>query len=117
MYIPPKLFRRLVYAWHWQDVTGKSWAEMLSKFRDLVSDLYTEWEDCLMQSLKLQERTYFESICKKTATEADLSWSLFKLSAFLAKKFRRGVIVLIDEYKAPNNCAYDRGYFNEVRSL
>ena len=68
-----------------------------------------------MQSLKLLERTYFESICNKTA--ADLTRSLYKLSRFLAQKFRQGVIVLIDEYEVPNNHAYDKGYFDEVCSL
>ena len=90
---------------------------MLSNFRDLVSDLYAEWEDCLTQSLKPPERTYFESIRNRTATEDDLTSSLYDLSCFLAKKFRRGVIVLIDKYEAPNNRAYDHGYFDEVRSL
>jgi len=27
------------------------------------------------------------------------------------------MLVLIDEYDTPNNFAYERGYFNEVRSL
>jgi hypothetical protein len=90
---------------------------MLSHFRFLVSDLYGEWEDCLMQSLKLPERTYFESIVNMTATEANLKRSLYNLSYFLAEKFCQRVIVLIDEYDVPNNCAYDHGYFDEVRSL
>jgi hypothetical protein len=90
---------------------------MLSDFSDLVSDLYAKWEDCLMQSLRLLDRTYFESILNKTATEGDLRKSLYKLSNFLAQKFRQRVIVLIDEYEAPNNRAYDHGYFDEVRSL
>ena len=90
---------------------------MLLNFRDFVSDLYAEWEDLLMESLKPSERTYFESICNKTATEDDLTRSLYKLSRFLARKFRQRVIVLIDEYEAPIYLAYDHGYFNEVRSL
>ena len=90
---------------------------MFSNFEDLVSDLYAEWADCLMQSLEPQERTYFESIRNKTATEANLMRSLYKLSRFLAQKFRQRVIVLIDEYEAPNNRAYDQGYFDQVRSL
>ena|ERR1700733_1622261 len=90
---------------------------MLSSFRLFVSDLYEEWEDCLVQSLKLPEKTYFESIRNKTATGANLQQSLYQLSLLVAKKFRRGVIVLIDEYEAPNNRAYEHGYFNEVRSL
>jgi hypothetical protein len=113
--LPYKLFRQLVYAY--QDLAGKSWEGMLSNFRDLVSVLYEEWEDCLMQSLTPVQRTYFNSICLKTATEHDLTRSLYRLSYFLSKKFNRSAIVLIDEYEAPINRAYDRGYFDEVRSL
>jgi hypothetical protein len=90
---------------------------MLSHFKYLVSDLYREWKDCLMPSLKQPDRTYFESICFKTATEAELEMSLYTLSELLFRKFGRKVIVLIDEYEAPNNCAYEDGYFKKVRSL
>ena len=70
-----------------------------------------------MESLEPPERTYFEAIRNNTATEADLELSLSKLSCFLAEKFRRSVIVLIDEYEAPIYRAYDCGYFKKVRSL
>ena len=90
---------------------------MLSKFRRFVSDLYAEWGGCLVQSLEPQDRSYFESIRNKTATEDELEDSLYKLTSFLFKKFGRQVIVLIDEYEAPNNRAYENGYFKEVRSL
>jgi hypothetical protein len=90
---------------------------MLSDFEGLVAHLYMEWEDCLMPTLKPGERTYFESICLRTATKSDVKNSLYRLSYFLARKFERGVIVLIDEYEAPNNCAYEHGYFVKVRSL
>ena len=83
----------------------------------MVSRLYMEWEDCLMQSLNLRERIYFESICNETTTDTQLAASLFLLTTFLFKKFRRKVIVLIDEYETPNNRAYDKEYFNQVRVL
>ena len=70
-----------------------------------------------MQSLNLRERTYFQSICNKTTTDAQLAASLFLLTSFLFKKFPRKVIVLIDEYEAPNNRAYEKKYFNQVCSL
>ena len=89
---------------------------MLSRFKSLVSNLYTEWEDCLIDSLVPRQRKYFESILDKTATEVDLQESLYNLSYLLTKKFRQKVIVLIDEYEAPNNCAYEHGYFNDVCS-
>ena len=90
---------------------------MLSRFGHLVSELYADWEDCLMESLELSERTYFQSIRNNTATEGDLELSLYKLSCFLAQKFCRKVIVLIDEYEVPIYRAYDHGYIDEVRSL
>ncbi|KAH9974258.1 hypothetical protein BGW80DRAFT_1491217 [Lactifluus volemus] len=90
---------------------------MFWTFRNLVSDLYGEWEDCLMESLKPSERTYFESVLNKTATRAKLTKSLYYLSKFLTKKFGQKVIVLIDEYEVPNNCAYDHGYFDEANDF
>ena len=48
--------------------------------------------------------------------EADLT-SLYKLSYFLAEKFRQRVVVLIDEYEALNSCAYDHGYFEPRTSI
>jgi hypothetical protein len=89
---------------------------MLSDFKDLVSVLYTEWKDRLIQSLHPAESTYFESICLKTAEPSDLKRSLQKLSYFLARKYAQKVIVLIDEYEALNNRAYDCKFFPTVRS-
>ncbi len=90
---------------------------MLSNFKDMVSDLYWKWKGRLMQSLNPMETAYFESICFQTAAKAKFSRSLYNLTHFIARKFGRKVIVLIDEYDSPNNSAYERGYFNEVRSL
>ena len=86
-------------------------------FKDLVSVLYMEWRDRLMQSLNPAERTYFESICLMTAADDKLARSLYKLSYFLRRKFGQKAIVLIDEYEVPINCAFDHDYFDKVRSL
>jgi hypothetical protein len=111
--VSSKLFRQLVYAK--QNLTGESWEAMLSKFRDFVSALYAKWQDCLTESLRPWHRKYFESILDKTATLSDLKRSLYKLSYFLAEKFGRKVIVLIDGYEGPTNRANDHGYFDDVR--
>ena len=90
---------------------------MLLDFKELVSDLYGEWEDQLTQSLKPVEKAYFDSIRLKTATKSELKRSLHRLSHFLRRKFGRKVIVLIDECQAPSDRACEYGYFNTVRSL
>jgi hypothetical protein len=53
----------------------------------------------------------------KTASKANLTLNLYSLSYFLTWKCNWEVIVLIDGYEAPNNCAFDHGYFKEVHSL
>ena len=90
---------------------------MLLAFKVMISNLYLEWNDCLMESLDPEETTYLESICLMTATEEVLMMSLHKLSFFLHRKFGRKVIVLIDEYESPIMCAYEYGYFDKVRPL
>ena len=110
-----KLIQALVYTL--QNLFDTSWEEMLLGFKRMVSRLYLEWEDCLIQSLKPVEWSYFESICLKTATNSDLRESLFMLSCFLTQKFDQKVIVLIDEYEVPNVCAFDYGYLKIVCSL
>jgi len=97
-----------------EDLTGESWEEMLSDFKDLVSGLYREWKDCLMQYFEPVDKTYFESICLKTATKTQLKKSLYRLSYFLAQKFGREVIVLIGEYEVLNNRAFQHGYVDKA---
>jgi hypothetical protein len=70
-----------------------------------------------MESLDPDDVTYFESICRKTATDVNLKMSLYLLSHFLRRRFGRKVIVLIDEYEVPIHRALEHDYFNEVCAL
>ncbi|KAK2459529.1 hypothetical protein APHAL10511_008453 [Amanita phalloides] len=97
-----------------KNLASDSWEGMLLAFSNLISELYAKWRDCLVQSLMPSQRRYFESILNMTATKDELMMSLYKLTLFLADKFHRNVIVLIDEYEAPNNRAYEHGYFNDA---
>ena len=106
-----------VFTYMKQTITGASWEEMLDSFKTMVSLLYAEWKNYLWDFLDPEQQETFQSIRRKTASDGDLKISLALLSLFLAKKSGRKVIVLIDEYEAPNNRAYEHGFFKEVRSL
>ena len=75
-----------------------------------------------MQSLRPSQRRYFESILNMTATKDEVMRSLYKLTLFLTDRFRRSVIVLIDEYadlKAQYNSYIAAGQisvYNPVRA-
>ena len=90
---------------------------MRSRFEAFVARLYRAWKDYLVESLDPMDKTYYDSICSMNATDAEWADCLYILTSFLARKFRRRVVVLIDEYDAPINCAYDHDFFDAVRSL
>jgi hypothetical protein len=81
----------------------------------MVSALYKEWYQYFEHSLDPEEEAFFESIRLNTASVEHWMHSLEQLSRFLARKSGRGAMVFIDEYEAPNNRAYELGFFAKVR--
>jgi hypothetical protein len=106
-----------VFTYMKQRITGTSWDEMLDSFKTMVSLLYAKWKKYLWDFLDPEQQETFQSIRRKTASDGDLRISLELLSLFLAEKSGQKVIVLIDEYEAPNNRAYEHGFFKKVCPL
>jgi len=104
-----------VLAYMKQLIYGTSWDRMLTSFKMMAVDLYEKWREYLWDSLSEWKQIIFQSLEDMKASDTILSLKL--LSQLLAKKSGHKVIVLIDEYEAPNNRAYEHGFFNEVRSL
>ena len=100
-----------------QVITGTSWDAMRDSFKSMVSVLYGNWREYLWDSLDPEDQKTFQSIRSREASDATFRASLDLLSQFLYKKSGRKVIVLIDEYEAPNNRAYEFNFFEEVRPL
>jgi hypothetical protein len=98
-----------------QDVIGDTWDEMLSSFRRRVSLLFEEWHQSLRGSLNSKDDAFFEAIRLETASQGQLKDSLYLLSIFLARRFEKKVIVLIDEYDAPITFAFKSNFFEQVR--
>jgi hypothetical protein len=108
-----KLFRQPTYVK--QNIIGNSWEGMFWSFTVMVSNLFNESYEYLEHSLKPGEKAFFESIRLNTAPVEHWKISLQRLSYFLARKSGRGTMVFIDEYEAPNNRAYELGFFAKVR--
>ena len=98
-----------------QNLVGQTWEQMLWSFREMVSELYKNWYEYLRPCLNLAEQALFEAICDNVALEKFWMHSLKNLSTFLVRKSRQRVIVLIDEYDAPLNLAYEHGFLADVR--
>lgn len=66
--------------------------------------------------LKPSEQAYYRRILDLTGSEADYQVSLLYLSHYLRRYYDRKTIILIDEYDAPIQCAYDHGFYDKAIS-
>ena len=102
-----------------KEATGLSYEEAKKTFCRKLSDLYSEYE-FLMESPKLSQRdkAYFESIYRlpdeKEYDEDKWKISLKQLIIFLYKHYGKKPILLLDEYDAPIQAAWENGYYNQM---
>jgi len=89
---------------------------MLKAFQDQVSIVYQNWESYLREDLNQAEFNRYKSIMSGDAPPHLYPSALRELSRLLARKSKKNVIVLIDEYEAPISAASQFDYFEEVRS-
>lgn len=87
----------------------------------ILSDLYDEYVFLLEgESLTENEKAYFRRVTRDM-DEMTAKWSLHKLSGFLARYYKKEVLILLDEYDTPMQEAYVHGYWDElvgfIRSL
>jgi predicted AAA-ATPase/PD-(D/E)XK nuclease superfamily protein len=100
-----------------KDVKENTWDLAYRKICSLVSQLYQQHKSALTKSLSEDEKKYFQKIIEKTADSIDVSESLKRLSLFLSVHYQQRVIILLDEYDAPIQAAFNNGYYKEVVSF
>ncbi len=98
-----------------KQVEKNTFSGAMTMMLDLLKSLYREHEyllesEWLGQSAKLELSHYLSG----KVNEAMLSSSLLFLSECLAKHHKINVYILIDEYDAPLNSAYEHGYLDDM---
>ncbi|MCI6100090.1 MAG: ATP-binding protein [Selenomonas sp.] len=101
-----------------KDVSGRTPEEILNMMRLLLSSLYQPYQflresDCLT----LNEKNFFERISSGKSSLADMRASIHDLTGFLHRYYHKKPLLLIDEYDAPIQCAWDYGCYDEVISF
>lgn len=102
-----------------KDVSRGNYGAALHSICDKISDLYFEY-NFLAESAALaaREKRYYASICDMAQDEKyDLAkWgkSLRVLTLYLWKHYGIKPILLIDEYDAPIQSAWEDGYYDEM---
>ena len=98
-----------------KDIKERNFDGMLSGFAELSKRVYYGFRYLLEEDiLTAGEREVFQAILDLKARPSDLQYSLSNLTDYLKRCHQRNVLVLIDEYDAPIQYAWDYGYYQEA---
>ena len=98
-----------------KDIKERDFDGMLSGFAELSKRVYYGFRYLLEEDiLTAGEREVFQAILDLKARLSDLQYSLSNLTDYLKRCHQRNVLVLIDEYDAPIQYAWDYGYYDEA---
>ena len=98
-----------------KDIKAPDFGRMLSGFEELTKNMYKKFRYLLEgEVLFPEEKKVFQSILNMEANLRDLQYSLSNLLDYLSRCHQKKVLVLIDEYDAPIQSAWDHGYYGEA---
>lgn len=97
-----------------KNVQRNTWERTVSLLGIFLADLYGKFE-YLYDSEKISDalKTYFYKVMHGTATQEELIVALLRLTKMLQLHHGQPVIVLIDEYDAPIQMAWEYDFYDE----
>ena len=97
-----------------QNPAWTSWERMLSFVRLYFSQVFAKYRYlCQSESIDVNWKLLFQHIVDGVATEDELALSLRNLMTMMQQYYGKKVILLIDEYDAPIQQAWESGYYTE----
>ena len=101
-----------------KDTSALDWPSMQDYFQLYFSMLFLRY-NYLMKSEKVQDglKVRFQEIVQRKGSVSDLSYALSLLLEMLRQHYGRKVILLIDEYDAPIQQAWENGFYKECISF
>ena len=98
-----------------KDIKEDTMEGMLTGFARIMKEAYNSFRFLLEgDTLHQEEKATFEAILSVKADRATLQYSLKDLTAYLNRYYQKPVLILIDEYDAPIQYAWDYGYYKEA---
>ncbi len=98
-----------------KDIKEDTLEGMLAGFATEMQAIYQSFRWLLEgEILYSEEKEAFEAVLSCKASRSELQYSLKKLTAYLQRYHGKNVLVLIDEYDAPIQYAWDYGYYKEA---
>jgi len=95
-----------------KEVKYSTWEKCFSALKLKISEVFVIHES-VTEILSKSEKVFYDNILYKTGDEVDFASSIGKLIKWLERYYKEKVVLLIDEYDAPINEGYTRGYHEE----
>lgn len=108
------------------DIKPNTYRAFLGHMKICINRLYSQHDDLLESDcLTESDRSFFHKVQNWDTsadqgidlTENDLKISLYRLSAYMEKRYKKKVIILLDEYDTPMQEAYVNGYWDQIVSF
>ena len=97
-----------------KNVSGDTWESIVKSLGFALADLYRSF-NYLSQSAVVDDslKIYLQKVIYENATQDELAVSLLRLTTMLHQHYGKPVILLIDEYDAPIQQAWEQGFYEE----
>lgn len=96
-----------------KDAKQNTWEEMYAEIQETIKDeFYRHYE--LMDSDKVKDKAYFQSILNGKASKAELGKSILRLSEMLRQHYGQKVVLLIDEYDTNIQSGHAYNFYDDV---
>ena len=96
-----------------KEVKADTWEEEYKLLKNVLSILYKENAE-VKEILDEEEKEEYIAVEKQLATDDTYQLSLKKLSQYLNRYYGEPVIILVDEYDAPIETGFIRGFYKNV---
>lgn len=98
---------------NFKGVKADNWKDLYEEIKIVISELYEQFSK-VKGKLNPRELKKYEQIESRKAEEVDYKYSLVNLTKYMERYYKEKVIVLVDEYDAPIDNAYNKGYYDEA---
>ena len=96
-----------------KSIKAKTWDEAIQEIRLLVLELFSEYK-YLLEDLDEYDLPRFKKYLMGNADFSELKNALLFLTRMLFQKYKKEVILLIDEYDSPLISAYEHHYYSDA---
>ena len=101
-----------------KDLKNLSWESMLDQWGLFLRRLYLRYQYlCDSDDIDDEMKADFYRIIKREASENELAGSLTRLMEIMEAYYHKPVILLIDEYDAPIQQAWECGFYTECMAF